>query len=114
MGCLHLSIGRVITANTTIVPVRDAKLTVSECKSAHATIVDTPKGTAQVSLAPNAKANVTPVRPMKVTIGEVCSISEGDLVVLAADDGILRTRDGGFFLLNPDTNPAEQEPDSSE
>ena len=42
---------------------------------------------------------------LQMTVGEVCSICGGRIVVLAASDGPLRTKDGGYFLLNPATNP---------
>ena len=54
--------------------------------------------------APDAELAVAPESQVRLSIGEVCTISGGTLVVLAASDGPLRTRDGGYFLLNPATN----------
>ena len=42
-----------------------------------------------------------------LTLGEVCTVNGGTLVVLAGADGPFRTRDGGYFLLDPSTNPPE-------
>jgi len=50
---------------------------------------------------------VKPVPQAKLTIGEVCTVSNDTIVVLAASDGPLRTRDGGYILLNPATNPPQ-------
>lgn len=44
---------------------------------------------------------------LRLTVGEVCGVSGGTLVVLAAEDGPLRTKNGGYLLLNPATNPSE-------
>jgi len=44
---------------------------------------------------------------LRLTVGEVCDASGGTLVVLAAKDGPLRTKNGGYLLLNPATNPSE-------
>ncbi|MBO4499205.1 MAG: hypothetical protein J5732_03000 [Bacteroidaceae bacterium] len=44
---------------------------------------------------------------LRLTVGEVCGVSGGTLVVLAAQDGPLRTKNGGYLLLNPATNPPE-------
>jgi hypothetical protein len=44
---------------------------------------------------------------VSLSVGKVCTVSGGTIVVLAASDGPLRTRDGGYFLLDPDTNPPE-------
>lgn len=45
---------------------------------------------------------VNPMPQPAVTIAEVCSVGDGTLTVLASIDGPLHTRDGGFFLLNPE------------
>jgi hypothetical protein len=47
------------------------------------------------------------VQQATLTLGEVCTVSRGTIVVLAASDGPLRTRDGGYILLNPATNPPQ-------
>jgi hypothetical protein len=37
----------------------------------------------------------------KLTVTPVCTVGSGTLVVLASLDGPLRTRDGGYILLDP-------------
>ena len=48
-----------------------------------------------------------PVTDAILTIGEVCTVAGGTIVVLAAQDGPLRLANGGYLLLNPATNPPE-------
>ncbi len=58
-----------------------------------------------VTAIQQAVLTVLPEEQATLTIGEVCTVSRGTIVVLAASDGPLRTRDGGYFLLDPATNP---------
>ena len=51
-------------------------------------------------------AETLQVAGAQITVGEVCTVS-GTIVVLAGSDGPLRTRNGGYFLLNPATNPPQ-------
>ena len=59
-----------------------------------------------VSVAGEAVLETVPA-VAELTLGEVCTVSGGTVVVLAASDGPLRTRNGGYLLLNPATNPLE-------
>jgi hypothetical protein len=52
-------------------------------------------------------AETSQVFGAQLVVGEVCSVSSGTIVALAASDGPLRTRNGGYFLLNPATNPPQ-------
>ena len=52
-------------------------------------------------------AETSQVVGAQLTLGEVCTVNSGTIVVLAASDGPLRTRNGGYFLLNPATNPPQ-------
>lgn len=70
----------------------------------------TPASPAVLRVTPHdgASLHVTPLdNGCELTVGEVCSISPGSILVLAASDGPLRTRDGGYLLLDPATNPPE-------
>ena len=58
-----------------------------------------------VTAIQQAVLTVLPEEQATLTIGEVCTVNRGTIVVLAASDGPLRTRDGGYFLLDPATNP---------
>lgn len=62
---------------------------------------------ATVTTGEQTSLDVTTQQGVSLAIGEVCTASGGTIVVLAASDGPLRTKDGGYFLLNPDTNPPE-------
>lgn len=66
-----------------------------------------PQAELSVTTAPQSELAVTAAPQLSLTVGEVCSVSDGVLVVLAASDGPLRTRDGGYILLNPATNPPD-------
>jgi hypothetical protein len=57
-------------------------------------------------MSPAALETVMPAAA-QITLGEVCAVNSGTIVVLAASDGPLRTRNGGYFLLNPATNPPQ-------
>ena len=86
-----------------------ACITLTVTPVAPAVLGVTPKEGASLAVSPAAGASlgVTPTDGCTLTIGEVCSVSSGTLVVLAGSDGPLRTRDGGYLLLNPATNPPE-------
>jgi len=88
MSCLKLTIfGFPSEPSGEVVPVKDATLAVVPVQGASLAVESSPQ--------------------MRMAIGEVCTVDSGTIVVLAASDGPLRTRDGGYFLLNPETNPAQ-------
>ena len=97
MGCLNLKVTPADPAVLGVTPVEGASLKV------------TPVGGASLEVTPaeGALLKVTPAVGASLSVGEVCSVSPGNIVVLAASDGPLRTRDGGFLLLDPATNPPE-------
>lgn len=81
--------------NFDLTPVSSAVLTATAVASA--TLSGTP--------AEQATPALTPVQQATLTLDGVCTVSSDTIVVLAASDGPLRTRDGGYFLLDPATNP---------
>jgi len=81
--------------NFDLTPVSSAVLTATAVASA--TLSGTP--------AEQAAPALTPVQQATLTLDGVCTVSSDTIVVLAASDGPLRTRDGGYFLLDPATNP---------
>lgn len=107
MACLEL----------TITPLAPAAMTVDAVPGAG--LVLTPGGSAALALEKEAQAAIgmtpvcqvalalTPVGGASLSLGEVCSVSGGTIVVLAGSDGPFRTRGGGYFLLDPATNPPE-------
>ena len=54
-----------------------------------------------VSIVSLATLSATPAFSLALTAGVTCSVGGGELTVLAASDGILRTRDGDFLILDP-------------
>ena len=86
-----------------------ACLTIQIEPTPSATLAVSPYGSANVASEATQQAAlvVEPTPQLALSIGEVCGVSPGTMVVLAASDGPLRTRDGGFLLLDPATNPPE-------
>lgn len=90
-----------------VTPATGASLKVTPAEGASLKVTLEEGSALTVSLAEPPVLKVTPVEGASLTVGEVCSVSPGTIVVLAASDGPLRTRDGGYLLLNPATNPPE-------
>lgn len=99
-------------AQLSVTPIEQAALSVmvSEPVALHvrpvpatAAIALTPAPQLGVGLthAPHAVLHVDATRQALLWIGEVCCIGDGTLTVLAASDGPLRTKDGGYILLDP-------------
>ncbi len=87
MGCLSFS----------VTPSPQAGLTAKPTGQAQLELKGYPDGEPHLS----AKLNATPTRQATLVIGEVCSVAGGEVYVLAGTDGPLRTRDGGYLLLDP-------------
>ena len=96
MGCLSLNISPVAPASLSATPQRSVNL--SATPQHGATLSAIPQRGAMAGAA----ASVALSGGAKLTVGEVCSVSAGELTVLAASDGPLRTKDGGYILLDPD------------
>ena len=105
MTCLNFDLTPVPSAVLTATAVTAATLAVSTAEQPALAVVPTEQPSLAVTPAEQAALTVTPVQQATLTLGEVCTVSNDTIVVLAASDGPLRTRDGGYFLLNPATNP---------
>lgn len=107
MGCLTLQVTPIQSAKLTVEPVEGAEMAVVAGQAAAISVE--PADIASLTVMPSAAAelSVTPGQAAELAIGEVCSISGGTIVVLAASDGPLLTKNGGYLLLNPATNPPE-------
>lgn len=107
MSCITLTVTPVEPAVLDVTPVDGANLSVTPKDGA--SLVVTPKEGASLEVTPREGSvlSVTPKDGCTLTIGEVCSVGSGTIVVLAASDGPLRTRDGGYLLLDPAENPPE-------
>ena len=105
MACLNFNLTPVPSAVLTATAVAAATLAVTATKQPALEVTPVKQPSLAVTPVKQAALAVTPVKQATLTIGEVCAVSGDTIVVLAASDGPLRTRDGGYFLLNPATNP---------
>lgn len=85
MACLFISINHIRHAELAIAAFTGVSLSVS---------------------ANQPEVTVGGAKLATLTISEVCSVGDDSLVVLAASDGPLRTKNGGYILLDPATNPS--------
>lgn len=105
MACLNFVLTPVPSAVLTATAVAAATLAVTTAEQPVLAVVPTEQPSLAVTSSEQAALAVTPVQQATLTIGEVCTVSDDTIVVLAASDGPLRTRDGGYILLDPSTNP---------
>ena len=108
MGCLSLNINPIAPAELSVAAAPGADLGVAALGQA-ALEVRAEGGQAALGVTPlpEASLGITPDAGLTLAVGEVCSVSGGTVVVFAGSDGPFRTKDGGYFLLNPATNPPE-------
>ena len=101
MACLFLRIRPVPPGTVNITPVPQGQVVVKPVPPASVAIdVDDLKVSAMV--LNDLKVTITPYPQARVTVMQVCSTTVGGtFMVLAASDGILRLRDGGYILLDP-------------
>jgi hypothetical protein len=104
MACLNFDLTPVPSAVLTATAVAAATLAVTKAEQPALAVVPTEQPALAVTPAEQAALAVPPVQQATLTLGEVCTVSRGTIVVLAASDGPLRTRDGGYILLSPATN----------
>ena len=107
MSCLTLKVNPVAPASLGVNPVGGARLSVAATPQPKLSVNPKTGTSLSVAAKPQPTMSVSPMQKATLTIGEVCSVGGGTMVVLAASDGPLRTKDGGYFLLNPATNPSE-------
>lgn len=105
MACLNFVLTPVPSAVLTATAVAAATLAVTTAEQPALEVTPAEQPSLAVTPADQAALAVTPVQQATLTLGEVCTVGNDTIVVLAASDGPLRTRDGGYFLLNPATNP---------
>ena len=106
MACVELSLIPGDPAALTVGAVPEAGVAVANAGQATVVLAAGQQAGVVVSVAAQAVLETVPAAA-ELTIGEVCTVSGGSVVVLAASDGPLRTRNGGYLLLNPATNPPE-------
>ena len=108
MACLSIKVTPVAAASVVIGAQKPLSLSMAVVKAPDITVRPFNDAAVRVRAAETASLRVTAVSPAELGIGAVCSVSEGTLVVLAASDAPLRTRDGGYFLLDPAKNPPDE------
>lgn len=107
MACIELTVTPVAPAVLDVNPLDGASLTVEPVDGASLSVVPNDGAVLTVTPQEGCTLSVVPQDGCTLTIGEVCSITGGTIVVLAASDGPLRTRDGGYILLDPRYNPPQ-------
>lgn len=103
MACLNFTLLPVQQAGLSVAAIV-ATLSVRTTAMASLKISATAQASTTMLPVPQAEVSIVPTPQATLAVGEVCSVTPGTIVVLAASDGPLRTRDGGYFLLNPETN----------
>lgn len=107
MACLTLKTTLTPQAAVSVATTPSAKLgMVVDSPAVVKTQVSTPAAL-DMEQVPKAALEITPTGGAQLALGEVCTINGGSIVVLAGSDGPFRTRDGGYFLLDPAKNPPE-------
>jgi hypothetical protein len=108
MGCLSLDLHPVAAAELSVAAAPGADLGVTALGQAALGVTSSPEASLGVTPSPEASLGITPDAGLTLAVGEVCSVSGGAIVVFAGSDGPFRTKNGGYFLLNPATNPPEE------
>ena len=108
MSCLSIQLTPKAQALLAVSPAEQAKLTLRGYPSGSphltAALVVKPASQVKMAISPKVSAalSVTPKPQVGLVIGEVCSVSQEELYVLASTpEGPLRTRSGGYLLLDP-------------
>jgi len=107
MACVELTLTVGDPAAMTVKAEPSAAVALEPSEPSAVAITPEPSAGMTISqMSPAALQTVMPAAA-QLTLGEVCTVNSGTIVVLAGSDGPFRTRDGGYFLLNPATNPPE-------
>lgn len=108
MSCLSIQLTPKQQALLAVSPAEQAKLTLRGYPSGspHLTAALAVRPAEQLKLTVSPKVSValviTPQQQAEMVIGEVCSVSHDEVFVLASTpEGPLRTRSGGYLLLDP-------------
>lgn len=107
MGCLKFDVTPTQQAVLSVTPVAEATLVVAAVKAPVLELKPVQDALLMLKPVVAPVLSLQPVPQPQLTVGEVCTVSGGTIVVLAASDGPLRTKNGGYILLNPETNPEE-------
>ena len=108
MACIEFVVSPVAKPELSLETLQKIGLVIAPVAKPVVKIAPTQQMEMSVAQVGKVQLAITPVPKVQVAFGSVCSTSSGRMVVLAASDGPLRTRDGGYFLLDPATNPPEE------
>lgn len=104
MSCTSLSVTAVNPSALHVAAEgKPSRLTVSPSGSSRLAVLAKPGASLSIEASAQHAALALSTGPKsRLTVSQVCSVSGGELYVLAATDGILRTKTGGYILLAPD------------
>ena len=102
MACLDLRIRTTPPGTVNITPVPPGQVVAKTVPPAKVAVDVKNDLKVSAKVLNDLKVIITPRPQAKVTVTQVCSTTVGGtFLVLAASDGILRTSDGGYLLLDP-------------
>jgi len=105
MACLTINIVPVSSPTVAVAALAAAVVIVSAVPNPSLAVTTEQQASTAVLPSPQPSVTITAEQQARVMVGEVCSVGVGKLVVLAASDGPLRTKSGGYIPINPATNP---------
>lgn len=107
MACVELTLTVGDPAAMTVKAEPSAAVALEKSEPSSVALASGPSAGMTISQMSQAALKMTLPSAATLTLGEVCTVNSGTIVALAGSDGPFRTRDGGYFLLNPATNPPE-------
>ena len=110
MSCLTVIITPVLPSSAAVQAVASSLAKATPVEPHKSFMESVGASVVSVLPLPSSSVGVKPVGQSSVSVGEVCAVSGGLLTVLASTDGPLRTRDGGYFLLDPAGEDQEDSP----
>lgn len=100
----RLAVTPIVGTSLAAHPLPQANVSVQTGRTVAASVATLLQTALAVTPASLASLSVAATPAAQLHIAEVCSIGGGELFVLATQEGPLRTQDGGFLLLAPDTD----------
>lgn len=102
MPCLDLRIRTTPSGTVSITPVPPGQVVAKPVPPGRVAIKVKNDLKVIATVLNDLKVTIKPRPQARVTVTQVCSTNVGGtFLVLAASDGILRTSDGGYLLLDP-------------
>ena len=108
MGCLSITLTQAAPRpKLTLEPQKRASLALHDGhgnpprKNTDLYLSPTPGASLALTAFQRAALTLATRQRASLVVGEVCSVGDGELMVLASTNGPLRFRDGGYWLLDP-------------